>query len=1053
MNVINKRTRASRSAAINAVSTWTLRSQTFIAICWSSELLLFVGAYNNFLQTSPDGITWTTRTIPSIGYINSIIWSSELSLFVVTSYTGASNVITSPDGITWTSYTTPAFTGNNGWVSVCFSCELNLFVGVSYSEILNTNWVMTSPNGTTWTAQTTPSGNYWSSICWSSELLLFVTVNGNTSTISAVASSPDGITWTIRTTPSVTNMSGVTWSPELSLFAAVGSNIVITSPDGINWTSRSVPTGEWNTIVWCSELSIFVVCNSVVSATTIMSSHDGINWTARTTPNTQCYGMCYSPELSMFISVGINNILTSNMGIPASNNTVLAPKSQLTINSSGNVGINTSSPAYKLDVNGNAHFGSSGTTSTVLTSNRINSLGYMINANTVGNSVTTNMNVINKRTRASRSAAVNAVSTWTLRTSSASQGICWSSELSLFVSAIYTTSATTNAIQTSPDGITWTTRTTPSIGFLSYIIWSSELSLFVATSYQTGTSSVITSSNGTSWTLQTTPAFTGTNGWNAICYSPELNLFVCTLVSSTSNTSWIMTSTNGTTWTAQTTPSGNTWYSVCWSSELNLFIAVNSNTSTTSAVASSPDGITWTIRTTPSVTNIAGVTWSPELGLFAANGTNIVITSPDGINWTSRSAPTGTWNTIVWSSELSIFVACNTTVSTTAIMTSHDGINWTAKTTPSTQCWGICYSPELSMFIAVNPLSTNIITSNMGIPASSNTILAPKSQLTINSSGNVGINNSNPSSQLDVISTNTFGNIFLGTNVQNRKIVLYSSSVNDHQYYGFGINTGTLRYQVDITTADHVFYAANSSTASNELLRIKGTGNVGIGTSSPLAQLSLNNDFFISANSASWNTTAGKGIFMRYSTNGQDSAYIQSVDRSSSIFYPMSLEAQSLTLTTNSVPRLYVGSTGNVGINTTSPSGILQISSAALFTSSGNLTCTGDIISFGSVSDQRLKINITSLSSELAIDAVKKLNPVTFNWRNDIFNIEKQNQFDSGFIAQEIEAILPHATGEYTHIESGTVYKNIKHERIVPYLTTVIQNLLERIEILEKKQI
>jgi hypothetical protein len=107
------------------------------------------------------------------------------------------------------------------------------------------------------------------------------------------------------------------------------------------------------------------------------------------------------------------------------------------------------------------------------------------------------------------------------------------------------------------------------------------------------------------------------------------------------------------------------------------------------------------------------IKWSPELGLLVGiSNTNSCITSPDGINWTSRTTVSGTWNQLVWSSELSLFAACQTTTSTSAIMTSHDGINWVARTTPSTQLWGICYSPELSIFAAVNPFSaTGLITS------------------------------------------------------------------------------------------------------------------------------------------------------------------------------------------------------------------------------------------------------------------------------------------------------------------------------------------------------
>src|SRR4030095_4969594 len=70
--------------------------------------------------------------------------------------------------------------------------------------------------------------------------------------------------------------------------------------------------------------------------------------------------------------------------------------------------------------------------------------------------------------------------------------------------------------------------------------------------------------------------------------------------------------------------------------------------------------------------------------------------------------------------------------------------------------------------------------------------------------------------------------------------VLYEDANNDHQFSGFGINSNRMIYQIGATTNDHVFYAAASSTTSNELMRIKGTGNVGIGITAPTFKLDVN---------------------------------------------------------------------------------------------------------------------------------------------------------------------------------------------------------------------
>jgi hypothetical protein len=80
---------------------------------------------------------------------------------------------------------------------------------------------------------------------------------------------------------------------------------------------------------------------------------------------------------------------------------------------------------------------------------------------------------------------------------------------------------------------------------------------------------------------------------------------------------------------------------------------------------------------------------------------------------------------------------------------------------------------------------------------------------------NVGIGTATPNAPLQ----------FANTTV-NRKVVLYDVNNNDHQYYGLGVNGGALRYQTDATAADHIFYAAASATASNELMRIRGNGQV-----------------------------------------------------------------------------------------------------------------------------------------------------------------------------------------------------------------------------------
>jgi hypothetical protein len=103
--------------------------------------------------------------------------------------------------------------------------------------------------------------------------------------------------------------------------------------------------------------------------------------------------------------------------------------------------------------------------------------------------------------------------------------------------------------------------------------------------------------------------------------------------------------------------------------------------------------------------------------------------------------------------------------------------------------------------------------------------------MTIKTGGNVGIGTTTPHSALQ-----------LGNVLSNRRFTLWETVDNDHQFYGFGVNSDILRYQVAATTSKHVFYAGTSSTTSNELMRINGDGNVGIGTAAPSFPLSFGTD-------------------------------------------------------------------------------------------------------------------------------------------------------------------------------------------------------------------
>jgi hypothetical protein len=166
----------------------------------------------------------------------------------------------------------------------------------------------------------------------------------------------------------------------------------------------------------------------------------------------------------------------------------------------------------------------------------------------------------------------------------------------------------------------------------------------------------------------------------------------------------------------------------------------------------------------------------------------------------------------------------------------------------------------------------------------------------ISANGNVGIGTSTPNAPLQ----------FANTTV-NRKMVLWETANNDHQFYGLGVNSAILRYQVDGTSSNHVFYAATSSSASNELMRIKGNGYVGINTSSPTAMLHVNGSAIIGSTTltptTAFDLASNKVVLGNQTTYG--GGYIE-VNGSGNYGYNI-VSKSNLALNNSAPTKLFVG--------------------------------------------------------------------------------------------------------------------------------------------------
>ncbi|HTK81414.1 MAG TPA: tail fiber domain-containing protein [Bacteroidota bacterium] len=127
-------------------------------------------------------------------------------------------------------------------------------------------------------------------------------------------------------------------------------------------------------------------------------------------------------------------------------------------------------------------------------------------------------------------------------------------------------------------------------------------------------------------------------------------------------------------------------------------------------------------------------------------------------------------------------------------------------------------------------------------------------------------------------------------------------------------------------------------------------------------------------------------------------------------------------------PAVYINSAGNVGVGTTAPGYQLQVGN------SGDGT-QARANAWNTFSDRRYKRNVREI--ENALEKVLRLRGVTFDWK-------KSGEPSVGFIAQEVEGVLPHIVS--TDAEG---YKSLDYGKITPYLVEAIKHQEKEINDLE----
>ena len=434
---------------------------------------------------------------------------------------------------------------------------------------------MTSPDGINWTSRNVPDAKLWWSITYGNGL--FVAVNGDVSATGAVMTSPDGITWTSRNVPDAKFWRSITYGN--GLFVVVNSGVsatsaVMTSPDGINWTSRNVPDAKfWRSITYGNGL--FVAVNADVSVTgAVMTSPDGITWTSRDVPDSKAwYGVTYGNGL--FVAVNANSsttaaIMTSNSGTYYNNTSYYQGVANVEVtNDAGSVvygsivptsdtfsiplttntlTASTSTTQYRIRITPKSHFSMPvvpGDSYPILA--KVVSLSASVGMIEGSDAASSTITIDNKSTN-----DINlSVSTWTTQLmDSITLTSGWQSATyanGLFV-AVAISGVSGNRVMTSPDGITWTIRTSAADNSWWSVTYGNGM--FVAITSDSTSTPVMSSPDGINWTLRIgLPS-------SILTYGGGLFLSI-----SGSN---VATSSNGVTWSTSTGIYSNSWNALAY---------------------------------------------------------------------------------------------------------------------------------------------------------------------------------------------------------------------------------------------------------------------------------------------------------------------------------------------------------------------------------------------------------------------------------------------------------------------------------------------------------
>jgi hypothetical protein len=302
---------------------------------------------------------------------------------------------------------------------------------------------------------------------------------------------------------------------------------------------------------------------------------------------------------------------------------------------------------------------------------------------------------------------------------------------------------------------------------------------------------------------------------------------------------------------------------------------------------------------------------------------------------------------------------------------------------------------------------------------------APNAAMFVDSTGRLGLRTSAPVLDLHVVTGNTPAHRLEQTGASGFPAQTWDIAGNEFNFF--------IR---DVTGGSRLPFRIRPGAPTSSV-DIAASGNVGIGTASPGARLSVSgaddntfgqllitssgNDARIEFRNSAGGGTTGRGSILMSNTGGYE----------------------GLRFMINNVDRAIVDENGNLGIGTTAPTAQLHTTGSVIF---GGITgCSGGLQTTGSgqvscmFSSRQFKNIVGELASNVALANVMALRPQTGSYK------ETPDVPEHWLIAEDVAEVDPALAG----LHEGKPYV-VKTQNVVADLVAVVQQQQRQIEELRR---